>query len=72
VNDLQWSRGGFIGFQGSRIQGFERNAKVLLAGDVDFIEKGLLCTTKNDIADIERMLKALIKSLENKPLNPFG
>jgi len=25
---------------------------------------------KKDIAEIERMLKALIKSLENKPLNP--
>jgi hypothetical protein len=25
---------------------------------------------KNDIAEIERMLKALIKSLKNKPLNP--
>jgi hypothetical protein len=26
--------------------------------------------TKKDIAEIERMLKVLIKSLENKPLNP--
>jgi len=25
---------------------------------------------KKDIAEIERMLKALIKSLENEPLNP--
>jgi len=25
---------------------------------------------KKDIAEVERMLKALIKSLENKPLNP--
>jgi len=25
---------------------------------------------KKDIAESERMLKALIKSLENKPLNP--
>jgi hypothetical protein len=24
-----------------------------------------------DIAEIEKMLKALIKSLENKPLNPW-
>jgi hypothetical protein len=26
--------------------------------------------TKKDIAEAERLLKALIKSLENKPLNP--
>ncbi len=29
-----------------------------------------LATLNKDIAEIERMLKALIKSLENKPLNP--
>jgi len=44
--------------------------KILLAGDLDLIEKGELGTTKKDISGIERMLKALIKSLENKPLNP--
>ena len=27
--------------------------------------------TKKDIAEIERMLKVLIKSLENKPLTPW-
>jgi hypothetical protein len=42
----------------------------LLAGDLDLIEKGELGTLKKDIAEIARMLKALIKSLENKPLNP--
>ena len=36
-----------------------------------FIEKRELGTVKKDIAEIERMLKALIKSLENKPLNPW-
>jgi hypothetical protein len=40
----------------------------LLAKDLDLIEKGELGTLKKDIAEIERMLKALIKSLENKPL----
>ncbi len=45
-------------------------AQILLAGDLDLIEKGELGTLKKDIAEIERMLKALIKSLENKPLNP--
>ena len=44
--------------------------KILLAGDLDLIEKGELGTTKKDISEIERMLKALIKSLENKPLTP--
>ncbi len=38
---------------------------------LDFIEKGELGTAKKDIAEIERMLKALIKSLENKHLNPW-
>jgi len=37
---------------------------------LDLIEKGELGTLKKDIAEIERMLKALLKSLENKPLNP--
>jgi hypothetical protein len=32
---------------------------------------GELGTLKKDIAEIEKMLKALIKSLENKPLNPW-
>ena len=44
--------------------------QILLAGDLDLIEKGELGTLKKDIAEIERMLKTLIKSLENKPLNP--
>ncbi len=48
----------------------ELETQILLAGDLDFIEKGELSTTKKDIAEIERMLKALIKSLENKSLNP--
>jgi hypothetical protein len=31
---------------------------------------GELVTAKKEIAEIERMLEALIKSLENKHLNP--
>ena len=42
-----------------------------MAGDLDLIEKAELDTLKQNIAEIERMLKALIKSLENKPLNPL-
>jgi four helix bundle protein len=48
----------------------ELETQILLEGDLGFIEKGELGTIKKDIAEIERMLKALIKSLENKPLNP--
>jgi len=48
----------------------ELETQILLAGDLDLIEKGELGKTKKDISEIERMLKALIKSLENKPLNP--
>ena len=48
----------------------ELETQILLAGDLDLIEKSELGTLKKDIAEIERMLKALIKALENKPLNP--
>jgi len=48
----------------------ELKKQILLAGNLDLIEKGVLGKLKEDIAENERMLKALIKSLENKPLNP--
>ena len=48
----------------------ELETQILLAGDLGFIEKGELGAIKEDIAEIERMSKALIKSLENKPLDP--
>jgi len=48
----------------------ELETQILLAGDLNLIEKGELGKLKDDIAEIERMLKVLIKSLENKPLNP--
>ena len=48
----------------------ELETQILLAGDLDLVEKGELGTANKDIAEIERMLKALIKSLENKTLNP--
>jgi len=48
----------------------EVETQILLAGDLDFIEKVKLGAAKKDIAEIERMLKALINSLENKHLNP--
>ncbi|MDY7039174.1 MAG: four helix bundle protein [Thermodesulfobacteriota bacterium] len=48
----------------------ELETQILLAGDLGYIEKGRLGTAKQHIAEIERMLKALIASLENKHLNP--
>ena len=48
----------------------ELETQILLAEDLDLIEKIELGPQKKDIAEIERMLKAPIKSLENKPLNP--
>ena len=48
----------------------ELETQILLAVDLDLIEKGVLDKLKEDIAENERILKALIKSLKNKPLNP--
>ncbi|MBW2605153.1 MAG: four helix bundle protein [Deltaproteobacteria bacterium] len=48
----------------------ELETQILLAGDLDLIEKDESGPLKKDIAEIERMSKALIKSLEYKPLNP--
>jgi four helix bundle protein len=48
----------------------ELEIQLLLAGDLGFIEKGELGTVKKDFAKVESLLKALIKSLENKPFNP--
>ena len=49
----------------------ELETQILLTGDLGFIDKSELNTAKKDIAEIERMLKALIKSLEHKHLNPW-
>ncbi len=48
----------------------ELEIQILLSGGLGFIDKGELDTAKKDIAEIERKLKALIKSLEHKHLNP--
>ncbi len=44
----------------------ELETQVLLAGDLGFIERRTMDPIKTGIGDIERMLKALIRSLENK------
>ena len=49
----------------------ELETQILLAGDLGYIAKGDLGTARQDIAEIERMLKAVITSLENKHLNPL-
>ena len=48
----------------------ELETQILLAGDLDFIKQDELGALKEDIAEAERMLKSLIKSLENRPLDP--
>ena len=48
----------------------ELETQILLSGDLGSIKSDDLKNLQRDIGDIERMLKALIKSLENKHLNP--
>ncbi len=48
----------------------ELETQILLSGDLGYIESVLLKKIKDEIKEVERMLKALIKSLGNKPLNP--
>ncbi len=64
--------------KGSRGQGFQGSSEVLkhyetqllLAGDLCYIRAEKLKKIKDDIGEVEQMFKALIKSLENKHLNP--
>jgi len=46
---------------------YELETQILLAGDLDLIEKVELGTKKKTSQQIERVLKALIKSLEKNP-----
>ena len=48
----------------------ELETQVLLAGDLGFIDKGDLSVSIEDINEVERMLMALIKTLEQKHLAP--
>ncbi len=48
----------------------ELETQVLLSGDLGYIKSDDLEEIKQDISEVERMLKALIKSLENKHSNP--
>jgi hypothetical protein len=50
----------------------KKGTQILLAGDLDLIEKGESGTLTKDVAEIERMLKSLIIFLKIKPLNPWA
>jgi hypothetical protein len=56
--------------EGTRDQGFKRSNEMLKNYKELKVKKGVLGRLKKDILESGRMLKALIKSLENKPLNP--
>jgi len=48
----------------------ELETQLLLSGDLGYGKAADLEKLQQDMGDVERMLKALIKSLENKHLNP--
>ncbi len=48
----------------------ELETQVLLSGDLGYIDARKLKKVEDEVGEVERMLKALIKSLDNKPLNP--
>jgi hypothetical protein len=49
----------------------ELETQALLSGDLNYVNKENLKVLKDGTEEIERMLKALIKSLENKRLDPW-
>lgn len=57
----------------------ELETQVMLSGDLGYVNNETIVELQKDIGEVERMLKALIKSLENElstprplePLNPF-
>ena len=48
----------------------ELETQTMLSGDLGYVGKERLQILKAEIGDVERMLETLIKSLENKHLNP--
>ena len=42
----------------------------MISGDLDYMKKEKLQESREELGDVERMLKALIKSLESKHLDP--
>ena len=43
--------------------------QTIISGDLDYMKKDKLHELREELGDVERMLKALIKSLKNKHLN---
>ena len=50
----------------------ELETQILLFGDLNYIETHKLEILLEGIAEVERMLKALVKSLERKTLDPLN
>ena len=48
----------------------ELETQTMISGDLGYLEKEKLQEIREEIGDVERMLKAMIKSLENKHSNP--
>ena len=48
----------------------ELETQTMICGDLGYVRKEKLDQLKKEIGDVERMLKAMIKSLENKHLDP--
>ena len=48
----------------------ELETQILLSGDLGYIKEKDIKDLLEKLGEVERMLKALIKSLENKTLNP--
>ena len=48
----------------------ELEPQILLSMDLGYVDSAVIEKIKDEIQQIERMLKGLIKSLENKHLNP--
>ena len=48
----------------------ELETQIMLAGDLNYLDDGKLVGLKANISEVERMLKALISSLENKHSTP--
>ena len=48
----------------------ELETQTMISGDLGYVEKERFQELREEIGDVERMLKAMIKSLENKHLDP--
>ena len=48
----------------------ELETQIMISGDLGYMEKERFQEIREDIGDVERMLKVMIKTLENKHLNP--